>query len=87
MGFIPSHSTPSGNKVITSQSFFVTKLTALDGVGVFVGVAVGVLVSVGVGVFDAVTVGVTVGVGVLVGVAHRVDAGTLSGKIPANGCE
>ena len=78
-GFIPSHSTPRGNKVITSQSFFVIKLTALDGVGVFVAVAVGVLVNVGVGVLVAVFVGVNVGVGVLVGVAHNVVAGTFKG--------
>lgn len=84
---IPSHSTPSGNKVITSQSFLVTKLTALDGVGVTVGVEVGVLVSVGVGVLDAVFVGVTVGVGVLVCVAQIVVAGVLSNTTPAKGKE
>ena len=84
---IPLHSTPSGNNVITSQSFFVRKLTALDGVGVTVGVEVGVLVNVGVGVLDAVFVGVTVGVGVLVGVAQIVVAGVLSNTTPANGKE
>jgi hypothetical protein len=42
VGFIPSHSTPKGNKVITSQSFFVTNVAALEGVGVTVGVGVDV---------------------------------------------
>ena len=85
VGLIPWQSTPNGNKVMTSQSFFVIKLTFLVGVGVLVGVAVGVFVKVGVGVFVAVTLGVTVDVGVLVGVAQMVVAGVSKSWTPANG--
>lgn len=82
VGLIAEHSTPNGNKVMTSQSFLVVNTTALDGVGVTVGVCVEVGDIVGVGVFDAVFVGVTVGVGVVVGVEQTVDAETFNMLTP-----
>jgi hypothetical protein len=85
VGLIPEHSTPNGNKVITSQSFLVVNTASLDGVGVTVGVCVEVGDIVGVGVLDAVFVGVTVGVGVVVGVGQTVDAGTFNILTPALG--